>query len=1038
MIMFTTVSTIAGTLPRTARSFKSSAVLSLLQNHKLYPKVDWEKVEAGNYAVVDPVNPGVILYLSEQDYIVMVRVAITSNKTLKVLAAPGEQPTASSSSSSQDPSQNSPSLDPFETVLKLGRRSSEGKKGKARYMNLFRSSLQEFFAPKKATMSTKAGAAGISMIGLTNSNIVKWFTQWHDIVSWWSRGSLLTTVQKNERDSFGSYLKTIFENNGVNHLIARLKIMLFVVNAFLGGRRLTTTAELGFRVKLQNGLPAALPRVVRDGLRHGNKHYIHIWTSMLFSYKGILGTWKEPELYKSSITQPHPKIQETTAYQGFVSFCPAFWSALRELGANINAKFLIKGTFFSTHAGPNHGTTVLGAGIDAYLWEAMDRFGYRQRHGTGSPVPANPKTPTTNEPWMANAIRMVTGVDSNYIREWLELTGQMEIWQQIRMTAKMFRINHAVLQHVKDANDEFAYMCKKEHKAPFDVNSKDHSTAQKARSALNKINEYLYSVFGLNTAGYRFSDPTLSRLHNLYEAAGKVRTIAIVDYWTNFVLKPLHDWMFDMLKLLPQDATFDQEGRVVEFSKRGYTEVYSYDLKSATDLIPLALYRAVFKNTMKIEILEKWFDLLVKRAFQVPKSTLKTFPSHPRRIHYCTGQPMGALTSWASMALVHHALVLYSAVQAGVVTPREVLSFRDYMVLGDDVVIANRLVAEVYARLMKELGVPLSMHKSHISDLGMFNFANQTFVGESNVSPVSLREEINATSLPERVEMTLRMARRGWMDIGSRTWVTPLVKKMVGQDVWHHLSTEVSVRVVPPVIRWILATMLTPGTTRYEFAGLKSITLEIFLGAMLRKADLWRFGMARFGDLLDRHRGKDILVSILGKWVNAVYREFLRSRKRLEEFPQWVTKVVSVDLEWLFKRIFEEAKADALARWTAKYRMPLKEIQISSNLPNFSIDDIEAGTGRPWADLVTFIHKAEGELPLVPDFSETSLLALTGLQTEGVAASYKTAKASFMRVTNILGMVDHLSTSGTPGFKEAWDYSQSNEYEEGNLPSFRK
>jgi hypothetical protein len=761
---------------------------------------------------------------------------------------------------------------------------------------------------------------------------------------------------------------------------------------------------------------------------------------MLFSYKGILGTWKEPELSKSSITQAHPLIENTTAFLDFSRFAPAFWSALRELGANINARFLIKGTFFSTHAGPNHSTTVLGAGIDAYLWEAMDRFGYRIRHGVGSPVPTSTQVPgdPTEDTWKAIAVRNVTGVDSNYIREWLELTGQMEIWQQIRMTAKMFRLNHSVLQHVKDANDEFAYLSRDDSSSPFNVNSPDRSTSRKAKRALNKINKYLYNVFGLNTAGYRFSDPTLQRLHNLYETAGKVRTIAIVDYWTNFVLKPLHDWMFDMLELLPQDATFDQEGRVVEFSKRGYEQVYSYDLKSATDLIPLALYRAVFKNTMKIEILEKWFDLLVKRLFLVPKSTLKTFPSHPRRIRYSTGQPMGALTSWASMALVHHALVLFSAVQAGVVTPNKILTFRDYMVLGDDVVIANAAVAECYARLMKELGVPLSMHKSHISDLGMFNFANQTFVKESNISPVSLREEINATSLPERVEMTLRMARRGWMDIGSRTWVTPLVKKMVGQDVWHHLSTEVSVRVVPPVIRWILATMLTPGTTRYEFAGLKSVTLEIFLGAMLRKADLWGFSMARFGDLLDRHRSKDLLVSILGKWVSAVYREFLRSRQRLEEFPRWVSKVVSVDLEWLFKRIFEEAKADALARWTSKYRIPLKEIEISSHLTAFNIDDVEAGTGRPWSEIVTFVHEAEGDLPLVPDFSEPNLLALTGLQTGGVAASYETARASFMRVTNILGMVDHLSISGTPGFKEAWDISQSNEFVQGNLNSFRK
>jgi len=34
---------------------------------------------------------------------------------------------------------------------------------------------------------------------------------------------------------------------------------------------------------------------------------------------------------------------------------------------------------------------------------------------------------------------------------------------------------------------------------------------------------------------FRFTNPALSRLYNLYEATGKVRTIAIVDYWTKIL-----------------------------------------------------------------------------------------------------------------------------------------------------------------------------------------------------------------------------------------------------------------------------------------------------------------------------------------------------------------------------------------------------------------------------------------------------------------------------------------------------------------------
>jgi hypothetical protein len=745
---------------------------------------------------------------------------------------------------------------------------------------------------------------------------------------------------------------------------------------------------------------------------------------MLFSYKGILGTWQEPHLAQGSICSPHPDITSNGHFLEFGRFCRDLFAIIFTELRHKKPNLKVSGTFFSTHAGPNHGVTIFGAGLDAFLWEALDRFGFKASKESNIQVRAEMSPP----PWEAKAIQGVTGVSRNYIREWLEATGQPELWKQIRLTAKMFKINNQVMANVESANELFQIFVD-QGKTWF--SKKGSFVAGVGHWAPAWCSKYLFRVFGLNNQGLRFTSPTLQRLHNLYEAAGKVRTIAIVDYWTNFCLKPLHDWMFDILKTLPQDATFDQEGRVREFAQRGYTEVYSYDLKSATDLIPLALYRALFQWALPTRILDLWFDLLVSREFLVPKSTLKAFPSHPSRIRYTTGQPMGALTSWASMALVHHALVLYAAVSSGTVSLDRLLTFIDYMVLGDDIVIANRVVAERYVAIMEALKVPLSLAKSHISDLGMFNFANQTFVKDVNVSPVSLREEINATCLPERIEMSLRMARRGWMDLASRTWVTPLVKKLLGPDVWYHLQSDIRKRVVPPVIRWILATILTPGTTRLGFTGLKSISLEICLGAMLRKADLWGFRMALFGDLLDRHRARGLLVSILGKWVNAVYQTFLLNRKRLEEAPQWVTKVVSVDLEWLFKRIFEEARADALARWQAKYRIPLKEIQVCTNMSAFNIDDIEAGTGRKWADLVTFIHQAEGDLPLVPDFSQECLEALTGLQTGGTSNhEFVVARASFMRVTNVLGMIDHLSTSGTPGIVNAWDFSQDNEFDD--------
>jgi hypothetical protein len=61
---------VIGTQPNSfTRHFHITTPAQMLTNHRLFNKVDWERVDAGYYAVVDPVQPGQILYLTEQDYL---------------------------------------------------------------------------------------------------------------------------------------------------------------------------------------------------------------------------------------------------------------------------------------------------------------------------------------------------------------------------------------------------------------------------------------------------------------------------------------------------------------------------------------------------------------------------------------------------------------------------------------------------------------------------------------------------------------------------------------------------------------------------------------------------------------------------------------------------------------------------------------------------------------------------------------------------------------------------------------------------------
>jgi hypothetical protein len=42
-------------------------------------------------------------------------------------------------------------------------------------------------------------------------------------------------------------------------------------------------------------------------------------------------------------------------------------------------------------------------------------------------------------------------------------------------------------------------------------------------------------------------------------------------------------------------------------------------------------------------------------------------------------------------------------------------NFKDYILLGDDIVIKNDKVASKYIKIMTRLGVDISLHKTHVS-----------------------------------------------------------------------------------------------------------------------------------------------------------------------------------------------------------------------------------------------------------------------------------------------------------------------------------
>nr|UJQ92532.1 MAG: putative RNA-dependent RNA polymerase [Mitoviridae sp.] len=222
------------------------------------------------------------------------------------------------------------------------------------------------------------------------------------------------------------------------------------------------------------------------------------------------------------------------------------------------------------------------------------------------------------------------------------------------------------------------------------------------------------------------------------EPAGKVRVFAMADAWTQWVLEPFHQYLFDILRLIEMDGTFDQL-KPVKAKAATAKAAYSLDLSAATDRLPITIQWALFKSLISQEFATQWMRLLVGRGYYAFSNKYNV----AEMLHYAVGQPMGALSSWASLAVTHHFLVQVAAWEAGVVPVGT--WFTDYAVLGDDLVIFDSKVKVLYLKVVDAIGVECGIAKSLLSPRGTaIEFAKRTFWLGKDISPVPLLEFISA------------------------------------------------------------------------------------------------------------------------------------------------------------------------------------------------------------------------------------------------------------------------------------------------------
>jgi hypothetical protein len=664
------------------------------------------------YVVIDPNQEALLLPLTVKRYTALLQDLTREGSSLTVLLGPGDRrsppqgttvTTEGFVTGDASPNQTSPPLGVKGRPPSLRRLVQKARLGLKGAFGLHSSSL--FATRVTRHLSMKDGRVVTQHHSDVGWLVVAWGLYLHQLL-----GHPLRLSFRQDLYCFRKSLVELVSSHGLLYGMRYLKVSLFCIHKYLSGSPLSCTKEHGIAVGLsRSGLPKIIPVRWRHSILSGSKPVLRLVTSLFTLYKAV----HTPCMVASLA----PVIQELPAvsWVGFQGFCTDFF---RKVGVR-PFRYTLDTLLFSSKAGAAVKPAGLGWVTDAKSWRIVDE---------GLP----------QDPAFAEAVGFREGVRAPLFRfaEAFEVLPQVEF------------LYHNLLA----LEDRYS----KEVMIPL-------SEARPPAKEGGKQGSYWS---GHNAPGF------LGKLCFLFEAAGKVRTIAIGDNFSQTLLKPIHEQMFSILKSWSAvDGTFDQQGAVDRFRASGYQEIFSFDLSKATDTIPHTLYLSVLDYLLGRPQAKAWLDLMVDRTFRVVKPfesfQVKEGLTHVR---YTRGQPMGMYSSWGALALLHHLVIQYAAArvvsslgQAPSYWRPGPLPFNDYLVLGDDMVLACKEVASEYQKFCSSNGIELSLSKSFISGRGFFNFASQSVLGAENVSPASCREHFSVTNLTARVSQLQNLVSKGFL-----------------------------------------------------------------------------------------------------------------------------------------------------------------------------------------------------------------------------------------------------------------------------------
>jgi len=208
---------------------------------------------------------------------------------------------------------------------------------------------------------------------------------------------------------------------------------------------------------------------------------------------------------------------------------------------------------------------------------------------------------------------------------------------------KRFSIPYKKLCELTDNLPLYEFIQKRAEvqRASYNLQYENLSDKEKSKTPLKDyVNKLLSGIY-------------LRKLTSVPDTGHKSRTIAMSDYWTQTILRPIEqDLVQTTLKLYPNSCDYFSHSKGFDrMFKRIKIGDKSYDCKDWTDCFRVELQEIVVRNKYSPEISDCWKELVVKCPWNVKNST--------QTVRYAAGQGMGTRGSFQVAQLTSCLLMDY-------------------------------------------------------------------------------------------------------------------------------------------------------------------------------------------------------------------------------------------------------------------------------------------------------------------------------------------------------------------------------------------